>query len=96
MFDLKKWTEDRIEIENEIRDLKSRQRESRQPRWRGYLDGPALIEAKRRATALYTYRAHRRGRLHSFEADPEATKKLIEAMRVTYETQPLTPQAAGA
>jgi hypothetical protein len=95
MFDLKKWTEDRIETENEIRALKERQRESNQPRWRGYLDGPALLKAKRRAHALYTYRAHRRGRIHAIAADPEATKKLIEEMRVTYETQTLTPQAAA-
>jgi hypothetical protein len=92
MFDMKKWSDDRRTIEGEIRGLKERQRESFQPRWRGYLDGPALLKAKKRATILYAIRAHRRGRTHSAAISAEAIAKGL----AEYERAPSTPLPAAS
>ena len=47
-----------------IRELKSRQRESRQPRWANGPDDWNLLKAKRMATIHCSIAAHSNGRLH--------------------------------
>jgi hypothetical protein len=65
MFDRAKWNEERKATEAQIRTLKGAQRESHQPRWSGWRDGPALIALKREATLLYAARARTHRRRHA-------------------------------
>lgn len=51
-----KWNEARIQIETSIREMKSRKRESHQPRWSHGPDDWELASLKYRAKHLYLLR----------------------------------------
>lgn len=62
----------------DIKEMKSRQRESHQPRWNGALDYPSLEVLKSNATCLYILAAHLHGRQHLKTEDPEKIKEMKE------------------
>jgi hypothetical protein len=98
-LDMTKWAAARKEIEERIREMKTRRGESRQPCWKGWRDGPAFLAARAEATTLYAIRAHARGRLHAPKLTPtmeEQGKRIEKALPGFLRAQePVAPAAAA-
>jgi hypothetical protein len=76
-LDIKKWNEVRKELEKALKESKTRQRESMQPRWRGGIDDREKANMKWSATTLYAVRAACRGKQHCEEWTIEDAKDKI-------------------
>lgn len=87
-----KWNEVRKELEKSIKEFKSRQRESYQPRWRGGPDDWTMKSMKWDATTLYAVRAAVRGKQHCAEWTVEdAIEKILPQYAAPVEEVPTTP-----
>jgi hypothetical protein len=63
-----KWTEARLEVEAAIREMKSRKRESHQPRWCHGPDDWKLAALKSKAGGLYWLRNYLRKKVDKSES----------------------------
>lgn len=63
-LDKQKWNAIRKELEEKIKEYKTRRRESLQPRWRHGPDDWEMTNMKFDATTLYAVRAAVRGKQH--------------------------------
>ncbi len=89
-LDKQKWDAIRKEVEKSIKEAKTRQRESFQPRWNHGPDDWALKNSKWDATTLYAVRAALRGKQHC-EAWPiqDALDKILPQYLLPEEEKPV-------
>lgn len=91
-LDKQKWNDLRKELEKNIKEFKSRQRESLQPRWKHGPDDWEMKNMKFDATTLYAVRAAVRGKQHC-EGWPiqDALDKILPQYSLPEEEKPADP-----